>query len=145
MSSIASTGKGRDLISKSKRIIRENKNKNPKEFWNKLKLKSKGLPFSFKENELYNYLKKKLSGDDNENALEFEPGAEADGVGEPENDVNSQEILSILNRVITVEEVKKVILKLKNGKTGGLDKIIPQLIKAFDDNVIDIIALFRTK
>ena len=53
--------------------------------------------------------------------------------------MNSQEILSISNRV--VEEVKKVILKLKNGKAAGLDKIIPELRKAFDDNVIDIIAL----
>ena len=46
-----------------------------------------------------------------------------------------------MNRVIIVEEVKKVTLKLKNGKAGGLDKIIPELIKAFDDNVTDIIAL----
>ena len=123
-----------------KESLGKTKTKNPKEFWNKLKLKSKGLPFSFKKNEIHNYFKK-LSGDDNENALEFEPGAEADSAGEPENDVNSQEILSISNRVITVEEVKKVIPKLKYGKAGGLDKIIPELIKAFDDNVIDIIAL----
>ena len=47
----------------------------------------------------------------------------------------------VLNRVITVEEVKKVILKLKNGKAGGLNKIISELIKTFHDNVIDIIAL----
>ena len=73
--------------------------------------------------------------------LEFEPGAEDDGEGEPESDVNSQKILGILNRVITVEEVKKVILKYKNGKAGGLDKIIPELIKAFDYNVIDTISV----
>ena len=99
-------------MANQKRIIRENKNKKAKEFWNKLKLKNKGLPFSFKKNEFYNYFKK-LSGDDSENAPEFELGAEDDGAGEPENDVNSQEILGILNRVITVEEVKNVILKLK--------------------------------
>ena len=106
-----------------KESLGKTKTKTPKEFWNKLKLKNKGLPFSFKKNESYNYFKK-LSGDDNENPLEFEAGAEDDGAGEPEKDMNNQEILDILNRVITAEEVKKVILKLKNGKAGGLDKII---------------------
>ena len=69
-------------MANQKRIIRGNKNKKPKEFWNKLKLNHKGLPFSFKKNKLYNYFKK-LSGDDNENSLEFEPGAEDDGAGNP--------------------------------------------------------------
>ena len=53
--------------------------------------------------------------------------------------MNSQEILGIPNRVLTVEEAKNVILKLKNGKAGGLDKIIPELIKTFDDNIITLI------
>ena len=79
-----------------KETLGKTKTKNPKEFWNKLKLKNKGLPFSFKKNELYNYFKK-LSGDDNENAPEFEPGAKDDGAGQPKNDGNSQEILGILN------------------------------------------------
>ena len=123
-----------------KESLGKTKTNNPKKFWNKLKLKNKGLCFSFKKNELYNYFKK-LSGDGNENALESEPGAEDDCTGELENDVNNQEILGILNIVITVEEVKKVILKFKNGKAGGLYKINLELIKAFDDNVTDIIAL----
>ena len=118
-----------------KESLRKTKTKNPKEFWNKLKLKNKGLPFSFKKNELHNYFKN-LSGDDNERSPEIEPGVEDDGARERENGMNSQEVLDILNRITTAEEVKK----LKNEKAGGLDKIIPELIKALDDNVIDIIS-----
>ena len=66
-------------MANQKESLGKAKTRNPKEFWNKLKLKTKELPFGFKKNELYNYFKK-LSGDDNENALEFEPGAEADCV-----------------------------------------------------------------
>ena len=106
------------------RLLGRIKTNDPKEFWNKLKLKHKGLPFNFKKNELYNYFKK-LSGDHNENSIEMEPEAKDVSEIEFECDVDNQEISDILNRVTTVDEVKKVILKLKNGKAGGLDKIIP--------------------
>ena len=52
-------------------------------------------------------------------------GDEHSILGEHDNNMNNQELLDILNRIITVDEVKKVILKLKNGKTGGIDEIIP--------------------
>ena len=93
-----------------KELLGKTKTKNPKEFWDKLKLNS------FKKNELYNYFKS-FSGDDNEKALEFEPGAEDDGAGEPKNDVNSREILVILNRVVTVEEAKKSNSKIEEWKS----------------------------
>ena len=74
MSSIVLNGKQERFYWKIKKeSLGKTKAKNPKEFWNKLKLKNKGLPFSFKKNELYNYFKK-LSGDDNENALELSQG-----------------------------------------------------------------------
>ena len=72
-------------------------------------------------------------------------GDEHSILGEHDNNMNNQELSDILNRIITVDEVKKVILKLKNGKAGGIDKIIPELIKAFDDSVIDVITLILNK
>ena len=66
-------------------------------------------------------------------------------LGEHDNNMNNQELLDILNRIITVDEVEKVILKLKNEKAGGIDKIIPELIKAIDDSVIDVITLILNK
>ena len=30
---------------------------------------------------------------------------------------------------------------MKNGKAGGLDKIIPELIKEFDDNLLGLIII----
>ena len=50
------------------------------------------------------------------------------------------EILDILNRVISVEETKQVIIILKNSKAAGMDKIIPELLKELDENFIDLIA-----
>ena len=116
----------------------------PKEFCNKLKLKHKGLPLNFRKGELYNYFKN-LSGNDNENVAEKESGDKHSILGEHDNNMNDQELLDILNRIITVDEVKKIILKLKNGKAGGTDKIISELIKAFDDSIIDVITLILNK
>ena len=78
---LTSTLKG-DLIIKSN---------DPKEFWNKLKLKHKGLPFNFKKNELYHYFKK-LSGDHNENSIEMEPEVKDVGEVEFKSNVDNQEI-----------------------------------------------------
>ena len=32
-----------------------------------------------------------------------------------------------------------MIAKLKNGKAAGLDKIIPELLKSFDDNFLSLV------
>ena len=50
------------------------------------------------------------------------------------------EILDILNRVISAEEIKQVIINLKNSKDACLDKTIPELLKELDENFIDLIA-----
>ena len=54
-----------------------------------------------------------------------------------------KEILDILDRVISIDQVKKVRRNLKNGK--GLDKIIPELLKHVDDNFLDLISLIVNK
>ena len=51
----------------------------------------------------------------------------------------------ILDRKITIEEIKKVIANFKMAKAAGLDKIIPELIKALDDNMLHIFALLLNK
>ena len=44
-----------------------------------------------------------------------------------------------LDKVITVSEIKKVISNMKNGKAAGIDKIVPELIKALDVSTLEII------
>ena len=46
------------------------------------------------------------------------------------------QFLTILDKAISIEEIRKVIAKLKNGKAAGSDKIIPKLLKSFDDNFL---------
>ena len=107
-------------------------------------MKHKGLPFNFRK-ENYITIFKNLRGDDNENVAEKELGDKHSVLDEHDNNMNDQELLDILNRIITVDEVKKVILKLKNGKAGGMDKLIPQLIKAFYESKFDVITLILNK
>ena len=38
-------------------------------------------------------------------------------------------------------EIKKIINSMKNGKAAGIDKIIPELLKSFDENMLDLITL----
>ena len=113
--------------------------KSPKEFWKKLDTKRKRMTFDFNKNELYEYFKK-LSGN-----LNTEYGSINDYSNSTEQDEEScafdQEIFDTLNRVISTEEVKRVVTNFKSGKAAGLDKIIPGLLKAMDENFLDLIAL----
>ena len=113
--------------------------KNPKEFWKELKLKHKGMPFNFNEKELLDYFRN-LSSSANEVESESGINKNTNGEGELGNSYDS-DLLEILNRSITIDEIKKVIMKMKNGKAGGLDKIIPELIKEFDDNLLGLIII----
>ena len=93
------------------------KMKNPKEFWKKLNVKRKGMPFDFSKDELFNYFKQLIGNQGEENN---------DNVQNTNSDTEeelfcsfSSEILDILNTVITAEEIKQVIINLKNGKATG--------------------------
>ena len=114
------------------------KMKNPKEFWKKLNVKRKGMPFNFSKDELFNYFKQ-LSGNQGEEKNNNVQNTNSNTEEELFCSFDS-EILDILNRVISAEEIKQVIINLKNGKAAGLDKIIPELLKELDENFIDLIA-----
>ena len=104
-----------------------------------MKLKHKGMPFNFNEKELFDYFRN-LSGSVNEVESESGINKNINGEGELRNSYDS-DLLEILNRSITIDEIKKVIMKMKNGKGGGLAKIIPELIKEFDDNLLGLIII----
>ena len=46
-----------------------------------------------------------------------------------------------LDKDLELKEVKTVINGMKNGKAAGIDKIIPELSKNFDENMSDIVLL----
>ena len=124
---------------RKREALRLIKLKNRKEFWKKLKLKHKGMPFNFNEKELFDYFRN-LSGSANEVESESGINKNINGEGELGNSYDS-DLLEILNRSITIDEIKKVIMKMKTEKAGGLDKIIPELIKEFDDNLLGLIII----
>ena len=61
------------------------------------------------------------------------------------NNLENIEMLDILDRTISRDEIKKVITKLKNGKAAGIDRISPELLKEFNDNILSIVALILNK
>ena len=117
---------------------------NPKEFWEKLKLKHKGNPFDFDKLDLFNYFKH-LSGNENGDESESAYSTIEGNSNLQSTDMFDVEFLTILDRVISIDEIGKVIVKLKNGKAAGLDKIIPELLKSFDDNFLSLVTSILNK
>ena len=76
--------------------------KNPKQFWKKLNLKHKGMPFNFNEKE-FDYFRN-LSGSANEVESESGINKNINGEGELGNSYDS-DLLEILNRSITRDEI----------------------------------------
>ena len=94
----------------------------------------------------YEYFKA-LSGDKIKDASDS-----GDSIIEHDTDVEREttnlfekEILDILDRVISIDGVRRVIRNMKNGKAAGLDKIIPELLKYVDDNFLDLMTLILNK
>ncbi len=83
--------------------------------------------------ELYNHFKQISQDDDDEN-----------------NEFNFEEMIhihldtSVLNCLFTNDEIKKCIIKLKNGKSGGADEIVNEHIKSTIDIMMPVyIKLFN--
>ena len=121
-----------------KELLGISKVKNPKEFWNKLNLKHKGIPFNFSQNELYEYFKAlscdkiKDASDSGDSNIEHDIDVESETTN-----LFKKEILDILDRVISIDEVRQVIRNMKNGKAAG------PWIKSFQNcsNMLTIIFL----
>ena len=115
--------------------------KNPNEFWRRLILKKGRIDTKFTKNELFEYFSR-LSSDENARSDDRTNSA-------PENHENNNAFDHIQNdlpdRQINIEEIKTVIANSKNGKAAGLDKIIPELIKALDEKTLDIFVLLLNK
>ena len=97
--------------------IRNMRQKSPKEYWNYVNsLKSKSKQTSVDENLFVNFFKD-LNADSNDNEAV------------PNVDFPNVEIVNNLDMDITLSEVNKAILKLKNGKASGLDQITNEYIR----------------
>ena len=46
-----------------------------------------------------------------------------------------------LDKDLELKEVKTVMNGMKNGEAAGIDKLIPELLKSFDENMLDIVLL----
>ena len=102
---------------KQKQNLNNLMSKDPKKFWNRLNMKSKGKPHNFSKIELSKYFKNLTSSSELEQRNNQE--------NEPENLTNLlQDIDSILNRTLDLHEVKTMIDKLK-------DKRLPELTQLY--------------
>ena len=82
----------------------------------------------------------KVASDSGDSIIEHDIDVESETIN-----LFEKEIPDILDRVISTDEVRKVIRNMKNGKAAGLDKIIPELLKYVDDNFIDLMTLIFNK
>ena len=80
-----------------------------------------------------------LSGNENGDESDSANSSIEENSNLQSNDMFDLEFLTILDRAISIEEIRKVITKLKNSKEAGLNKIIPELLKSFDDNFLSLI------
>ena len=115
--------------------------KDPKEFWNQLKIKRTEVNGKFEKQELLNFFSK-LASEENMEDVNSSPTETVN----PERDDTSvsdfiKSLREELDKDLELKEVKTVINGMKNGKAAGIDKLIPELLKSFDDNMLDIVLL----
>ena len=124
--------KEREFWNGKKRFLSLLQSNNPKEFWKNLKLKHSGVKGSFEKRQLFEIFSKLAENDVSEDE-------------KLDNDTSDSEILGTekiqekLDKNIEKNEIKKVINSMKNGRAARIDKIIPELLKSFDENMLDLI------
>ena len=115
-------------IEQSTRTLWNLKGEAPKVFWKKLKSSKEKPILNFSNIELSNYfstlLNSEESGNDNESDI-LTPSVDA---------MTQRLIDETLNRAISLEEVKLMATRLKNGKASGLDMLSAELLKHVNEN-----------
>ncbi len=105
------------------------KGEDPKAFWKKLKNARRNTDANFSDTELFNYFNRLLNAS---NTIENQATLESSEVDESELSLDSETqklIDDMLNNEISVDEVKQMIKRLKNGKASGLDMLGAELLK----------------
>ena len=118
--------------SKQKQSLNNLRSKDPKEFWNRLNMKSKGKSYNFSKSELSDHFKNLASANESD-------GGNASEIDIEDNANLIQDIDNILNRDFNLIEIKVMIDKLKNDKAAGIDKIVSELLKHLDEPTMSII------
>ena len=99
-----------------------------------MRLKRSGVKGSFEKRQLFEFFSKLAENDVSEDE-------------KLDNDTSDSEILGTekiqekLDKNVEKNKIKKVINSMKNGKAAGIDNIIPELLKSFDENMLDLITL----
>ena len=121
------TSKERKFWKRKKDELTELNTNDPKKFWEKLNFKKRKPPANFAKHILFSYFRN-LAGNTDDKIDQSEHTNN--------NDIATHEIadyLEILDSEISLEEVKKSIDNLENGKAAGIDSIIPELIKSLQN------------
>ena len=105
------------------------KSKNPRDYWSLLTGK--------KTSKTSNKLNTNDFATHFQSLLEVENQEVEDPVLNTSTDANQE-----INLPISIQEVKKHLAKLKNGKAHGIDNILNEYLKHMPDNLIDIITRF---
>ena len=118
---------------------------NPKDFWRKMSSKLKKPADGFDKNELFEYFSELASDEHFYSGI----GPTSDKKEKIHDDDNSNQFNPViidhlsesLDRKISREEIGKVIKNMNNNKAAGIDKIIPELLKGLDDQLLDLIEI----
>ena len=124
--------------SKQKRSLNNLRSNDPKEFWSRLNMKSKGKSCDFSKSELSDHFKNLASANESD-------GGNASEIDIEDNVNLIQDIDNILNRDFNSIEIKVMINKLKNNKAAGIDKIVSELLKNLDEPTLSIVVRILNK
>ena len=122
--------KHHSFLQKKKTELWDLKGEAPKVFWKMLKSRNEKHSLNFSNNQLSKYFSTLLNSEDSRDRHENNHEIRA-----PSIDTMTQNLIDdTLNRDITLEEVKLMAKKLKNGKASGLDMLSAELLKHANDN-----------
>ena len=103
----------------------------------KLNFKQKKKPFNFTKTELFDYFRKLANVDSNSCSEEQHENDEHDNSRATYSQEMKEISETILNCQFMTEDFKAMIIKLKSGKSPGIDRIIAELLKDLNDDTLN--------